>query len=125
MSGKAMTWWQSVPTAGRIVLAVIAAVVILGVIATSKQGGSTTAGTLSASACIRVVDAGREAANGQRSTTSFLGVLAGAEGDARSAADENSRYAPILEAIVSIRDGLTRGASVSAELSFLAGQCVR
>lgn len=83
---------------------------------------SSTAGTLSAAACLRVVDAAREAANGSRSMSSLLGVVKGAEGDARSASDMDGKYLPITQAIVGMRADLEAGRNPT-DLTRLVGEC--
>ena len=119
-----MERWRQLST--RLQLAIMLVIVgsimgalYLGMTAESAPPG----GALAAEACVKVVDAGREAARGVRSMTSFLSVVESQERPARSAANLNARYQPIAEAIVSLRSALVTGGDVGTPSRFLASEC--
>jgi hypothetical protein len=107
-------------TGKRLAILVCSLVVLFVVVGWAVSRGGTTAGTLSAKACLDVVDAGREAAVGSRSLASFLSVVKSAESDARAAADMNERYRPILTAIVEMRDALEGAGETGPPSRYLA-----
>lgn len=84
-----------------------------------RQPGSA----LAASACVAVVDAGREVASGSRSMSSYQGLLADKENDMRSATTLNERYRPMLQAIVSLRSAPVSGGDPAPAARLLASEC--
>lgn len=116
--------WATLSTRAQLVVMIIVAAAVVGLLAMATLGGGSEPGSaLAASACVSVVDGGREVANGSRSMQSYLGLLADKEGEMRSAVSLNDRYRPLLAAIVGLRSALTSGGDVGPHAELLASEC--
>jgi hypothetical protein len=116
--------WAELSTRTQLVLMIVLAGAIVGFLAIVMSAeGREPGSALAASACVAVVDGGREVANRSRSMQSYLALLADKEAEMRSAVALNERYRPLLAAIVGLRSALTSGGDVGPHAELLGSEC--
>lgn len=119
-----MDRWRSLSVRTQIVVMLVFVAGLVGLLyLVANTDGTEPGSALAASACVAVVDAGRETAAGSRSMSSYLALLSDKEGDMRSAVALNERYRPLLVAIVSLRTALTAGGDPGPAARLLASEC--
>ena len=116
--------WAELSTRAQLVVMIAMVGAIIGVLAiVMSSEGREPGSALAASACVAVVDGGREVADRSRSMQSYLTLLADKEAEMRSAVALNERYRPLLAAVVGLRSALTSGGDVGRHAELLASEC--
>ena len=101
-----------------IIVAIFVAVVVLAVLGRS----SSATGASAAEACINAYEAGSQFKSGQRSLSSALSALQGAEAQERDAATANSKYQTVVDDIIGLEADLN-GVGTGGHLSNLNTEC--